>query len=425
MRFTAVEEALVHLETTAEPQNVHLELSVDGALDLDRLREAAASALERHAKARARRVPWRWRDAGFAWEVPAKPERDPVSVVDCATEADAAEARHSALSVPIALESSPAMRVVLLRRDGRESVLFSCHHAVTDAIGLLRFARAVAAAYGDLPDSEDAPPDAPSASGDDGSRLRQARSLGRVVRHAATPPARIALDGAIDAPGFRTHAMTLPIADARPRPGSRSAGVTVNDVLMSAFQLAIDGWNSEHGRSSGRIGIMLPVNLRPADRRDELVGNLWLAVVVSTTPKERADPASALHAIARQTAQAKQDADAHTLHKLLGSGLPAPLWAKQLLPAVHPLTRDRFVDTAVLSNLGSVPPLAFGDAAVTEVSFSPPARMPKGLSVGCATTGDVLNVTLRYCPAMWDDAAARRFAERFRAAIEAVASSTT
>jgi hypothetical protein len=98
-----------------------------------------------------------------------------------------------------------------------------------------------------------------------------------------------------------------------------------------------------------------------------------------------------------------------------------PLWAKRAIPWVHPLTGHRLEDTAVLSNLGTVPHLGVENAdGATPLWFSPPARMPKGLSVGCATHGETLWVTYRYCRALFDAAAAERFASALHQSIDAL-----
>src|SRR5207244_1950840 len=76
-------------------------------------------------------------------------------------------------------------------------------------------------------------------------------------------------------------------AEDMPALGSRRPpGATVNDVLLAALHLAIAEWNAEHGAPCERIGIMMPVNLRPPERRNALVGNFSSFVSVAT---DRAD----------------------------------------------------------------------------------------------------------------------------------------
>ena len=81
-----------------------------------------------------------------------------------------------------------------------------------------------------------------------------------------------------------------------------------------------------------------------------------------------------------------------------------------------PVTGDRLVDTAMLSNLGSMdepPTFGPGVGATVEAWFSPPARMPLGLTVGAVTVGGRLHLSFRYRRRLFDAHAAGRFADRF------------
>jgi hypothetical protein len=78
---------------------------------------------------------------------------------------------------------------------------------------------------------------------------------------------------------------------------------------------------------------------------------------------------------------------------------------------------NRAVDTAVLSNLGrlhALPDLRGGAGGVRSVWFSPPGRMPLGTSIGTATLGGELFVTLRYRHDLFDAGAAAEFASLYR-----------
>src|SRR5207302_8785769 len=46
-------------------------------------------------------------------------------------------------------------------------------------------------------------------------------------------------------------------------------------------------WNIEHGVHCGRISVLMPVNFRPGDWHEEVVGNFSLLTRVSTTPHQR------------------------------------------------------------------------------------------------------------------------------------------
>jgi NRPS condensation-like uncharacterized protein len=70
----------------------------------------------------------------------------------------------------------------------------------------------------------------------------------------------------------------------------------------------------------------------------------------------------------------------------------------------------------MLSNVGALKELpSFGPEAgtVTEVWFSPPARMPLGLALGVATAAGRIHLTFRYRHRLWSPDAAKRFAELY------------
>ncbi len=98
-----------------------------------------------------------------------------------------------------------------------------------------------------------------------------------------------------------------------------------------------------------------------------------------------------------------------------------PLWAKLGLVAAMPVTGNRLVDTAMVSNIGRVAePPSFGTDAGPTVGlwFSPPARMPLGLTIGAATVADRLHLVFRYRHRLFDADASGRFADRFVAELD-------
>jgi NRPS condensation-like uncharacterized protein len=149
----------------------------------------------------------------------------------------------------------------------------------------------------------------------------------------------------------------------------------------------------------------MPVNLRPADWRDEVVGNFASYVSVSVGSSAR-DLDHAIAAVARQTHAIKRDGLAALVVDQLVGPSRLPIAAKRRLADLIPLTGDVVVDSASLSNLGVLEPLP-GD--VEAVWFSPPGRMPLGAALGAITHGGRLHLTLRYRRAQFDRAGARAF----------------
>ncbi|MEN3314034.1 MAG: hypothetical protein V7605_268 [Acidimicrobiaceae bacterium] len=427
MPFSVVDEAVHLLETEAAPWSVEMELAVEGHLDETRLRTAFAHALEAHPMARARKVASRPALHTDQWEIAAEADHDPLRVVDCADDDALATARAELQSLAVPLAEAPPLRARLVRHPGGDVVMLNANHAAMDAFGALRLLQSVARAYAGEPDPAPAPthleareyPDRLAAGGLV-TRLRRRLALAEKLRDVVTPPARVAPDGATGEAGYGFHHVSLPAARTEAIAGLDHAG-TVNDVLVSALHLAIAGWNADHGRPCGRIGVLVPANLRPDHWRHDVVGNFSLPARVSTTPRDRRSPQAVLRAMTAQTGRKKKSGMGTALVVGLGAARKLPLWAKQVIVALMPLTGNRLVDTAMLSNMGRLPePPSFGPEAggTVDVWFSPPGRMPLGLTVGAVTVGERLHLSFRYRHRLFGADAARAFADRYLAELD-------
>ena len=412
--FTPLDEAVHLLDTASEPWSVQLELEISGHLEEARLRKAVAWALDRHPMARARQVPARRTDRTYMWEIAPNADVDPLKLVDCGHE-DAVDAVRAELqSLPFGLEEAPPFRLRLARRPVGDILMMNSNHAALDGFGSLRVLTSVARAYrGD----EDPQPEVDLAEARDVNRIigtdspEQARRravLAEKARDLLNRPCRIGSQNGENRAGYGFHHVSRPLPEA-PEP------FTVNDLLLAALHQSVAGWNQEHGLRCRRISVLVPVNLRPSDWREEVATNLVLEARVATSADDRETPRSALEAVGRQTRQLKEG-DAAAVFALLGHFPRLPLWTRERLSSMLWLTGNRLVDTAVLSNLGALDdPPDFGPGAgpVTAVWFSAPARMPCGLSLGVATVGDQLCLTFRYRHPLWSATAAAAFAERY------------
>jgi NRPS condensation-like uncharacterized protein len=175
-------------------------------------------------------------------------------------------------------------------------------------------------------------------------------------------------------------------------------------------------WNEEHGRRAGRVAITMPMNLRPAAWRTDVVANFASFVTLSMGSHEQKDLAHAVQTTARNTAAIKRDGLGGTVVDLLAGPSMLSVAAKRRLQGLIPLTGNAVVDTASLSNLGALDRMpSLGDAgSVREVWFSPPGRMPLGASFGVVTLDGRLQATLRYRHAQFGGAAATAFAGVYR-----------
>lgn len=425
--FNFTDEIFVHNESQSEPLTVQVDVRLGGGVDLGRLRDAVARALAKHPRARARLAPWEPYGRGFEWIIDERAMDDPVTVLSASGE-DVEETRARFYGTPISFQRSPQVRVLLLRSPGGDRILLSVHHACGDGVGALRFLRSIARAYDrrDDPVPEAVPvtlePDPREILGGlfswRGMATDAAWNLLRLV-----PPTRIAAAHDDPSPGYGIVTLRRSAADLRASP-LRRGGVTVNDLLLAGLHLAVDRWNADHGIGSDHIAIYMPMNARPEQWRDEILGNFLTAERISTASTHRTSRAAAVDAISAQTRRAKERLASVLIPTAAAASMGAPIAVRTALGKVLPSAIDRFADTAVLSNLGGFDraDLRFGaDLPATELHFSPPARMPTGSSVGACRLGDDLFLSLRYCHAQFTPDAGRAFADRYLAELDALA----
>jgi NRPS condensation-like uncharacterized protein len=387
--------------------SVHLEVRVEGVLDEPRLRKAVGGALGRR---------------------PA--EQDALEVVDCPDDAALDAARGEVLSQPVAMTEWPPMRACLAHHPAGDVLLLNVNHGAADGFSALRVLQSIAAAYaeGDVAGSPldflavlDLPVRPASAS----VSVVEAgfRRAVEQVRDRLARPARIAPEDAVDEPGYGFHFVSLSAADTRRVANVHRQG-TARNVLLAGLHLAIGEWNLAHGTPGRRIGVLIPVDLRPAEWRPELVGNFSVTARVSTSRRHRSGHRAALKAITAQKTRNKRFRTGVALLAALDRNGLLPLWAKQSLVVLQPLTRNREVDTAMLANVGWLeePPSFGGEAgATTAVWFSSPARTPQCLCIGAVIVAGRLHLTFRYPHRLFGPDAARRFADSYVEHIVAVA----
>jgi NRPS condensation-like uncharacterized protein len=187
-------------------------------------------------------------------------------------------------------------------------------------------------------------------------------------------------------------------------------------VLLGGLATTVNRWNEQHGTSSGTIYLMMPINLRPAAWRQEIVGNFASYVSVRVDSGNETTLDAAIQAATASTRRIKEGGIAGLIIDLFGAPTLLPTGIKRRLQDLLPLTGNVLVDTAVLSNLGRIDSLPhLGDAgSVRELWFSPPGRMPLGASFGAATLNGRLLITLRYRHTLLDGTAAEQFLTAFK-----------
>jgi NRPS condensation-like uncharacterized protein len=411
-----LDELFLSLDHRGEPWNVHFEVRLTGRLDAERLADAIRAAALRHPIARARLGDWRYSDRSYRWEIAPALVEAPLEIVTCADEGAVAAARAQLLSLSPALDAAPPFAMLLAQEPGRATVVLNLHHAAGDGIGAARLMLSIVRAYAGAEDPT--PPLDPVAVRDVHALAGTASLADGVVRmralvqHAArqwAAPTRVAAEGGRDQPGYGVELLALSREETASLRARRTDDTTVNDLLLAAVAVAVRRWNADRGRTALRVTMSMPVNLRPPEWRNEVVGNFASYVTVVAGIAD--DVPGALEGVGRQTRAIKRDGLGGLVVDLLAGPSRLQIAAKRRLPDVIPLAGDVAVDTVTLSNLGLLAPM--GDA-VEAVWFSPPGRMPLGAALGVVTHGGRLQLALRYRHPQFDPPAARAFIQLYR-----------
>jgi len=414
--FGIADELSCYYDAPAEPCNVHLEVRVPGHLDSRVLREATAAALAAQPRALVRRAPRAWWRR-YAWEVPGRPDCDPVSTAAWAGDDELSRVRARFLSAAPPLRSSPPLRVLLAAGPGEDRLILNAHHAALDGLSGLELLRSVAEHYPGGAAGDDPPATPPRVF-----PRAEPPGVGPAVRHAARQgrAARIAADRT---PG-RTAGLPgygFVLLPGRPVPaGHRADGGTVNDVLIAGLVLAVARWNGAHGRPAGLIRITMPVNARPEGQAGA-AGNLSRLTAVSVpAPPGGSDLGRLVADVGAPTPAAKLEAGPQVdpASRALAAAWWPPAAKRAVLRLALRTAGPLLCDTSLVSNLGVAGPLRFGTADVTDMWFSTSAHMPRGLSVGAVTAGGRLHLCLRYRRALFSEPSAARFAGLYATALE-------
>ena len=417
------DELLLHLDTPGSPLSLQLEVRVGEHLDEARLVAAIRKASAHHPLMRASLAPYEDSDTGYFWQIRDELASVPLRVLTCCDEESLHEARSALHSLSVPLAEAPPFRCALAHcGEQGDFFMINMNHTVCDGVGLYSFMMSILRAYMGAPD--------PVSSLDviqvrerelGGERARFADHLARVSRllsvlgSTLNPPARIAPDGQEDQGGLSFMPVRFNAEQTRRLQGLRHEGATINDVLATALHLAIEQWNQDHNQSTGRISMIMPMNTRGPAQREDVASNLSIWVNLISQADDRTDFQHLLQVLKRQTTHLKESGTMGLLVDLMHEMQGLPAWIRKVIPTLLPLTGNRIVSTAVLGNLGQARSPLAGDSSLTlkELWFSPPCRMPMGLSLGAVTLHDNLHLSFRYHRQQFSREGAWGFAEMF------------
>ena len=321
----------------------------------------------------------------------------------------------------------PPFRALLAHHPGGDVLMLNLNHAAVDGFGAVRVLERLARAYAGNAGPHDAldflacadlpvEPTPPSSA----RLVRVGRKALERVRDTLSKPPRVADDEADDRRGYGFHLHGLSAQGTRDVTGGGGAS---RDALIAALHLTITRWNSRHEMPGRRIGVLVPVDLRPAELPEHVVANLSVNTRLSTTPRERLTPGTALRAIRWHGERDEATRTGIALIAALQRAGMLALWAKQSSIVLQPLVDNDRADAAMLCDLGSFPaaPRFGGEAGeVCELWFSPPSRSPRCLCVGTVTLEGRLYLTFRYPHALFGPNAVRRFADLYLSQLERV-----
>jgi hypothetical protein len=477
--FGLIDELNCYYDTPAEPNNIHLEVAMAGSLDYQALGQAVAGALAAAPRARGRMAAGHAFRRRYTWEFPPASDVDPLSRATWSDEDELVAARARFLASAPSLRASPPVRLLLASGPDASCVILNAHHAAMDGMSSMELLRDIAARYRAIAGAPASPRPSPArpansapASSASGSSVPASHVPTDGALPNSAPPITVPLNTTSPSPGAPSQEAPLPgppprtrgraalpypvarIAPERERrerrerldgyglrllpvPGiPKAPGATVNDTLIAALIATISRWNAAHrqgpgaktgaitgvkaGAITGAIRITVPVNVRDPGQRG-VTGNHSRIATVTADPRTAAGDLSALLAeVTRQTSALRQAprrrASAGTLGRAPGW---CPVALKRLavrfaLRAIGPVV----CDTCMLTNLGNVadPPWS-GYHGPVRMALSGPAHMPRGLSVAALTADGQLRLGFRYRHALFDDAAAARFAAAFAATL--------
>jgi hypothetical protein len=397
------------LDPRTSAWSVQLEARVAGSLDEERLR-AALGAVVRH-------------DLG--------PEC--LEVVDCEDDDDLHAVRSRLHHTGVPITSFPPLQACLARHPAGDVLMLSLNHAATDGFGAVRVLQRIARAYADR--GEPAAPldflachDLPvrPAPAVQSTVMRSVESVTARLRDRLAPHVPLAADEPVDDPRYGFLYVGLTPEQTQYVHGVDPEGAD-GMVLLTALHLAIGDWNRRHGEPARRrVGVLVPVNLRPAEWQEDRIGNFSVTTRLSTSRRNRASAAAALKAVSTRAARNKRTRTGIALIAGLERAGMLVLWAKQSRVVLEPLTDNRRVDAAMLCDLERLHEApSFGPDAgdIVELWFSSPARSSRILSIGAVTVAGRLHLTFRYPHRLLGPDAARRFADCYLTHVWRVAGS--
>jgi len=442
--LNCVDKCLLALDGINEPMLIHTILSLQGEIDHARLNQALTSAQQVYS---VMRTIVRNRRLRLYREIQDELGKGVLSIADKAQLQGNNHESYLAswMNQPFNIRRQFPVRVLLLKKDDQESSLvFTFHHSAVDGLRALLFVRKVIEIYNNGFRRQGAAEVSRPEILDDirinrrkdellefanSQRFKVQHYYGKMISSlfrrfviaAVPPPARVFHDqsGRSRELRFCFRSMSPNELD-QIQSKARSAGVELNDIFLAACYIAVEKWNSIHGKRSKKIRIMAPVNISPKGFR-RVVSNQASWFSLPTTAKDRADPAKLLRKVRKDIVAATVDRIAFSLIYFFYFCARFPLPLMRGIARFLIISRT-YVDTILITNVGFIWPKSgseqpavsnMGNARIVNVTGSAPVVSPMGLSLAAGIYSKDLNFSLTYRPALFSEEKAKQFLDLY------------
>ncbi len=423
-KLQALDRVLIGFGRVISPQ-IHLEMTFDSPLNAERLARAVDLTLDAEPV-----LGCRYKRSWFRprWV------RLPVGQRNAFALTDDPDVYAAFRDADYDAEHGPQIRVMLLRRDGRDTMLLKVNHMVADGGGVKDIAEVLANVYRSLARDAYYRP-SPNHNGSRSAwqifRLIPPRHYPRLyLEHLRLTfnnlVPRVSLvvpmnEGPVAVPRYARRHLDAPLV-ARLKEYGRRYDATLNDILLTAFLRALVGWQNWDGRSNLRAQFTVDFRRYLPEERAVSICNLSAVEGIKLGRDPGATFADTLVRIAGQTRH----------NKGFWPGLRltfGTLWMAKVQPAgiLVPLLRGLFhlgIKTRnmapALTNMGPIRPerVTF-DAAPAHAWLIPPPAKPRVFIGGVSGYAGTIDVSFGYYPEAISPEAIERFLDLLLAELPA------
>ena len=433
--MNCIDKVLLSYEVGQQRMAFHLILSVQGQIEPDRLRGALISVVGLHPTMRTtvcssmsrslRRV-----QGDCSEKVLELADLRAISPTEGKNERERHEKCISEwINRPLDPRKELPVRALLLEDgEAKYSLVFTFHHSAIDGLRAIRFIEEVLERYehGDPFESALSADLPKQRNRDELIALAQAEQrrvpgfrrqmLYYMFRFLVLTPfrrsTRIFHDGRRPSPRIDFCAGRLDSDRFRQmKSRSKALGATANDVLMAAAFRVIDEWNRLHGKNSGKLSLMVPVNVADHEHGN-VAANLVSFISVATYRKDRGDPIRLLRKVNRESSSAlkrkRGSAFAYIYFTYALSRLP--LAAMRVFASL--VKFPVYADTVLHSNLGVVRLGGDDDRkgySIVDFTAVAPVVNVMGMFFCISTYDDTLGISLSYNRGCFSEEEARTF----------------